>query len=153
MSGRRECEISRAYYPAGETDPSTPTQIMTEIRLLKRQCTCAAQFPWGSAILRWSPKIGEDVGVSHGEGRGREREQTREEAGGTWRWALTCLVFPGPERKQPGLNGTLGQGEAREEDIHVLAKAKLTPGSGQVVLNLWVETPLAVERSFRKGHM
>lgn len=57
---------------------------------------------------------------------------------------IGILVFPGPERTQPGLNGTLGQEEAREEDIHVVAKAKLTPGSGQVVLNLWVTTPLEV---------
>lgn len=63
-------------------------------------------------------------------------ERSNEEAGRAQRQVLTCFrgeiksanrghkvsipVFPGPERRQPGLNVTLGQEYTREEDSHVL---------------------------------
>lgn len=82
-------------------------------------------------------EVGRSLQKLSSECTGRE-EQTREEAGGTRRrWVLTCFrggirsgdtrhrigipVFPGPERTQLGLDGTLGQEEVREEDIHMLA--------------------------------
>lgn len=48
VSGRRECEIFGAYYPAEKAGPSTPTQITIAMGFLKRQRD--AQLSWGSDI-------------------------------------------------------------------------------------------------------
>lgn len=49
VSGTQECDISRAYYPAGKTVPNTPTQIMTETSFSKDNAL-AVQLLWGSDI-------------------------------------------------------------------------------------------------------